>query len=101
MMLYSVYCQDKPDTAALREQHLVAHRAHLDVWRDKIFFSGPLQSDDAQVAHGSLFVLNVADRAEAERFVHTETFYNAGIFASVKIFRMRKGRYNPALLDGF
>ena len=42
-MLYSVYCQDKDNTAALREEHLAAHRAHLDLWRDKIFFSGPLQ----------------------------------------------------------
>lgn len=99
-MLYSVYCQDKDNTAALREEHLTAHRAHLDAWRDKIFFSGPLQSDDAQVAHGSLFILNVEDRAEAERFIHTETFYQNGIFASVKIFRMRKGRYNPALIEG-
>ena len=99
-MLYSVYCLDREDTHDLRAQHLVAHRAHLDAWGDKLFFSGPLQSDDAQTALGSLFVLNVADRAEAERFIHTETFYNEGIFASVKIFRMRKGRYNPALIEG-
>ncbi len=99
-MLYSVYCQDAENTAALREEHLVAHRAHLDTWRDKIFFSGPLQSDDALTAHGSLFILNVEDRAEAERFIQTETFYNNGIFASVTIRRMRKGRYNPALIEG-
>lgn len=99
-MLYSVYCQDHPDTAALREKHLVAHRAHLDAWRDRIFFSGPLQNDDASASLGSLFILNVTDRAEAERFIQTETFYNAGIFASVTIRRMRKGRYNPALIEG-
>jgi uncharacterized protein YciI len=99
-MLYSVYCQDKDDTAALREEHLVAHRAHLDAWSDTIFFSGPLQSDDASMAYGSLFILNVKDRAEAERFIHTETFYSNGIFASVTIRRMRKGRYNPALIEG-
>ncbi len=99
-MLFSVYCQDHPDTAALREEHLVAHRAHLDDWRDRIFFSGPMQSDDASASLGSLFILNVANKAEAERFIHTETFYNAGIFASVTIRRMRKGRYNPALIEG-
>jgi uncharacterized protein len=99
-MLYSVYCQDHPNTAALREQNLVAHRAHLDDWRDKIFFSGPLQNDDASASLGSLFILNVSDRAEAEQFIQTETFYNAGIFSSVTIRRMRKGRYNPALIEG-
>ncbi|QLH13003.1 YciI family protein [Paracoccus pantotrophus] len=99
-MLYSVYCRDKEDTAALREKHLAVHRAHLDAWKDKIFFSGPLQSDDATLAHGSLFVLNVEDRAEAERFIFTEVFYNAGVFADVTIRRMRKGYYNPALIEG-
>ena len=79
-MLYSVYCQDAEDTAALREQHLKEHREYLDAWRDQIFFSGPLQSDDARIAHGSLFILNVEDRGEAERFIHNETFYKAGIF---------------------
>lgn len=99
-MIYSVYCQDAENTAALREQHLVAHRAHLDAWRDKIFFSGPLQSDDALEAHGSLFILIVENRAEVERFIQTETFYQNGIFANVTIRRMRKGRYNPTLIDG-
>ena len=41
-MLYSVYCIDAENTHALREQHLVAHRAYLDLFRDKIFFSGPV-----------------------------------------------------------
>ena len=57
--------------AALREKHLVAHRAHLDAWNDRLFFSGPLQNDDASASLGSLFVLNVADRAEAERFIRS------------------------------
>ncbi len=99
-MLYSVYCLDGENTHDLRAQHLVAHRAYLDEWKEKIFFSGPLQSDDAQTAFGSLFVLNVENRTEAERYIYNEVFYKAGIFASVKIFRMRKGRYNPALLEG-
>jgi uncharacterized protein YciI len=99
-MLYSVYCVDAENTHALREQHLVAHRAYLDLFRDKIFFSGPLQSDDAATALGSLFILNVADRAEAEAYIFNEVFYKAGIFASVTIRRMRKGRYNPALIEG-
>lgn len=99
-MLYSVYCQDHENTAAQREKHLVVHRQYLDAWRDKIFFSGPLQSDDAQTALGSLFILNVESRAEAERFIDNETFNQNGIFAKVTIRRMRKGRYNPALIEG-
>ena len=78
----------------------VMRKELLDLFRDKIFFSGPLQSDDAVTAYGSLFILNVESRAEAEAYIYNEVFYKAGIFASVKIFRMRKGRYNPALIEG-
>lgn len=99
-MLYSVYCEDADNTHELRATHLAEHRAYLESWGDKIFFSGPLQSDDAAIAHGSLFVMNVADRAEAERYIYNETFYKAGIFKRVTIYRMRKGRYNPSLMEG-
>ena len=99
-MLYSVYCQDRENTAALREKHLKVHREYLDAWRDRIFFSGPLQSDDAQTALGSLFILNVADRGEAEDYIDNEPFNLNGVFATITIRRMRKGRYNPALIDG-
>ncbi len=53
-----------------------------------------------QRPYGSLFILNVEDRAEAEAYIYNEVFYKAGIFASVTIRRMRKGRYNPALIEG-
>ena len=99
-MLYSVYCQDNENTAALRERHLGVHRQYLEGWEDKIFFSGPLQNDDASASLGSLFILNVENRAEAERFIENETFNLAGVFASVLIRRMRKGRYNPSLIAG-
>jgi len=99
-MLYSVYCQDAENTAALREKHLKVHREYLDAWSNRIFFSGPLQSDDAETALGSLFILNVENRAEAERYIDNEPFNKAGIFAKITIRRMRKGRYNPALIEG-
>ena len=31
-MLWAISCIDKPDTAAIREKHLEAHRAHLQNW---------------------------------------------------------------------
>lgn len=99
-MLYSVYCQDNANTAEARAKDLVIHRAYLDVWMDKIFFSGPLQSDDAQIALGSLFILNVENRDEAAKFIDNEPFNKAGIFGSITIRRMRKGRYNPTLIEG-
>lgn len=97
-MLYSIYCLDNPNTEKLRDANRIAHRQYLDVWKDSLFFSGPLLDDnDENIQLGSLFILKVKDRAEAESYIHNEVFYTAGVFASVAIVRMRKGRYNPEL----
>ena|SRR5260221_8757589 len=98
-MLWAVYCVDKPGTAAARSEHLKEHRAYLDKAETHIFFSGPLQSDDAEAQVGSLFILNVGSREEAQAFVDNEPFHNVGIFQQVSIFRMKKMRYNPHLVD--
>uniref|UniRef100_A0A9E8CRK2 YciI family protein n=1 Tax=Bosea sp. NBC_00436 TaxID=2969620 RepID=A0A9E8CRK2_9HYPH len=98
-MFCAVYCLDKSDTAALREEHLVVHRAYLDTFASHLFFSGPLQTPDASASLGSLFILNVDTFSQAEDFIGNEPFNKAGIFEKVTIHRMRKGRYNPALAD--
>jgi len=98
-MLWAVLCLDREDTAAAREELLTIHRAYLDTQNPKIFFSGPLQSDDAGRSIGSLFVLSVRSREEAQAYIDNEPFNKAGIFASVRIFRMRKGRFHPDLVD--
>ena len=38
-------------------------------------------------------------REEAQAFVDNEPFNNAAIFQQVSIFRMKKMRYNPHLVD--
>lgn len=98
-MLWAVYCVDKPDTAATREKYLEAHRAYLTTVTPSIFFSGPLQSDDASASVGSLFILNVKGRQEAQAFIDNEPFNKQGIFKSITINRMRKGRFNAGLVD--
>ena len=99
-MLWAVCCNDRPNTAALREKHLAAHREYLQKNAKKIFFSGPLQSDDASVNVGSLWIISAASREEAQAFVENENFYRAGVFESVVIRRMRKGFFLPELSDG-
>ena len=98
-MLWAIYCLDNPKTTAGRSNLLKVHRDYLDANLPNIFFSGPLQSDDAEQSFGSLFILNVKSRAEAQAFIENEPFNNAGIFEKVDIFRMRKGRFNPHLAD--
>ena len=98
-MLWAIYCLDKPNTAAARSELLKVHRNYLDANVTDIFFSGPLLSDDAEQSFGSLFILNVKGRVEAQAFIDNEPFNNAGVFERIHIFRMRKGRFNPHLAD--
>ncbi|MCY0853478.1 YciI family protein [Cupriavidus sp. D39] len=98
-MLWMINCTDKPNSAALREQYLATHRAYLDGWNDKIFFSGPQQSDDGSVFVGSFFIIDVPSRTEAQRFIEGETFHAAGVFESVNIRRLKKGRFHPQVAE--
>jgi uncharacterized protein YciI len=98
-MLWAVIATDKPNSAELRKQHLEGHKQYLAKHTGKIFFSGPLQTDDAGTALGSLWILQVADRAGAEEFVKNEVFVNAGVFESIIYRRMRQGHYHPENAD--
>jgi uncharacterized protein len=98
-MLWAICCFDKTNTTIARGGLLTVHRNYLDANVPNIFFSGPLQSDDAEQSLGSLFILNVKSRDEAQAFIDNEPFNNAGVFEKVNIFRIRKGRFNPHLAD--
>ena len=75
-MFCAVYCLDKPDTAALRDKHLTVHRAYLDTAQPIIFFSGPLQNDDASASLGSLY--SSESRAVLKRRISSLTSRSTG-----------------------
>lgn len=99
-MLWAISCIDKPDTAAIREKHLVAHRAHLTASKDILVLAGATQNDEGTEAIGSLFIVNVGSRAEAKKFSDGDAFTQNGVFQSITITRMRKGQWNPAACEG-
>jgi len=99
-MLWAITCDDKPDTAAIREKHLLPHRAYLQSQKGILVLAGATQSDDGNTAIGSLFIVNANSRAEAKAFSDGDPFTQAGVFANVKITRMRKGQWNPAAAEG-
>jgi hypothetical protein len=45
---------------------------------------------------GSVFLVNLPNRAAAEDLMHDEPFRKAGLFKRVSITRMRKGQFNPS-----
>jgi uncharacterized protein YciI len=99
-MLWTISCIDKPNTAAIREEHLLPHRAFLQSQKGILVLAGATQTDDGKEAIGSLFVVNANSRAEAKAFSDGDPFTKAGVFSSVTITRMRKGQWNPEAAEG-
>ena len=86
--------------ASLRETHLKAHLDYLHGKKNIIVISGGTTSDDGERFSGSLLIVNVGTRAEAQAFADGDPFNKAGMFTSVTITRMRKGTFNPSAAEG-
>jgi hypothetical protein len=69
---------------------------YLDEHQDILVLGGAMLADDGTTRLGSVLIINVPNRQEAERFSANEPFRQAGLFARVEITRMRRGQWNPA-----
>ena len=95
-MLYIVYQVDKPDAKALREKTRDEHLAYLERNKDILVLGGALLADEGPARLGSVLIVNVPSRAAADAFSENEPFRKAGLFAEVRVTRMRRGQWNPA-----
>ena len=95
-MLYVIYQVDRPGSEDLRAATRETHLAYLDQHKDILVLGGATLSDDGAQKTGSVLLINVKSRAEADAFSENEPFRKAGLFESVTITRMRKGQWNPA-----
>ncbi len=87
-MLFTLHCRDKKDSLPLR---MATREAHLAFMRERlgiIRLSGPML-DDSDRFIGSLIILDVANRAEAEAFAATDPYALAGLFEEVRIDAFR------------
>ena len=98
-MLWAISCVDRADTAALREARMRPHREYFDQQKSILVLCGPTLTDDGSAATGSLFIINVARRADAEAFSANDPFPCAGTFERVVITRMRKSQWNPTAAE--
>jgi uncharacterized protein YciI len=89
-MLYVAYCLDKPGQEAVRAEHRPAHLEFLKAHAAQIVIAGPVLSDDGQQAVGSLLILEFENRAEVDRFLKSDPYAKAGLFASVDLRPWRK-----------
>lgn len=83
-MLFTIICTDKPGCFELRSATRPDHLAYLKTYADRIQFAGPMMGVDGKPC-GSIVMINVADRAEADGFAAGDPYAKVGLFESVII----------------
>jgi uncharacterized protein len=86
-MHWIIYCIDKPDSLALREDNIALHRAYLETAPIKVVMSGPLMDDAGEKMNGSFFLVEADTRDEVEKFNRDDPFFGLNLWAGVHIHR--------------
>ena len=93
-MQFVIHAHDKTngaDGSARRAPLREAHLDYLNQHRPIIVARGPLLDDEGNRTIGSLLMLDVANKAEAEAFWANEPFNRAGVYESTTMERWRFG----------
>jgi uncharacterized protein YciI len=86
-MPFYVYGQNRPGAQAEMEALTEAHWSYMDRFADRLILRGPTLSGDGNEHTGSVHVVDLADRASAERFAADEPFWQAGLYRRVTVAR--------------
>jgi len=81
-----------PDSAPFFAKHLHAHETYFKQYEDSFIFRGPLRSPDGAENIGTALLLELPDRAAAEKFWNNEPFAaNGGYQDDSRIYRWQFG----------
>lgn len=85
-MFFALICRDKPGALQVRMDARPDHVAYLKGLDEKgqLKAAGPLLDDDGNPC-GSLIILDVADKAEAQAIADNDPYAHAGLFADVDV----------------
>jgi uncharacterized protein YciI len=84
-MHFTVYCLDHPNMVERRLENYDDHKAYLQTAPVETLISGPLTKSDGQTMIGSFFLYEADGIEEIQKFVDSDPFNKAGIWASVDI----------------
>jgi uncharacterized protein YciI len=79
---YFIYRVDKPNSEALRMRTRQAHLDYAETLGATLVFAGPTLTDDGKSMIGSVWVLQVDTRDEAEAITRSDPYEKAGLFQS-------------------
>lgn len=83
-MLFAIVCTDKPSSLELRLATRATHLAYLQAYAEKLVQGGPLLDGDGRPC-GSLLIVDMNDRAEAEALAAGDPYAKAGLFEGTVI----------------
>lgn len=86
-MPYVLLCRDKSGALQTRLDNRPTHLDFLN-GSGKVIFAGPFIEEDKPV--GSMVVIDVATRAEAEAFAAADPYAKAGLFDEVVVREWRR-----------
>ncbi|HHS94606.1 MAG TPA: YciI family protein [Rhodobacterales bacterium] len=86
-MMYAIISTDKDDGLETRKANREKHLAYLA--QSPIVLAGPFQSENDSMI-GSLIVIDVPTRAEAESWAANDPYSKAGLFQKTRIEKFKK-----------
>src|SRR6516164_6755109 len=86
-MLFYVHGQDRPGAQAEMEALAEAHWSYMDRFAGRLILRGPTLSGDGIEHTGSVHVVDLDNRASAERFATEEPYWQAGLYRDITIAR--------------
>lgn len=89
-MPYIIETFDKPEHQAVRQAHRPAHLEFLERNAQLLLACGAKLQDDGSDKGGGLYVVDLETREAAQAFIESDPFYQAQLFAEVRITRWRK-----------
>ena len=93
-MPYLIETYDKPGHGHVRAAARDEHLAYLDAHKHMLLACGAKLTDDETTATGGVYILDVEDRAAAERFIADDPFTAVDLFERVVVTRWRKAFFD-------
>lgn len=88
-MLYVIHCTDKKGHLQVRMDNRPAHIEYLKGYGDNLHAAGPTIDDEGNM-NGSVVILDLESKAEAEAFAANDPYAKAGLFFQVTISTWKK-----------
>ena len=93
-MPYLIDTYDREHTQALRQALRDEHLDYLEEKKSMLLACGAKLDDEGIKGSGSLYIVDVETRQEAEDFINGDPFTKGGLFERIEIKRWRKAYLN-------